>query len=177
MCLPLICRMPLIRRSAMVGWKSRAARICRTPLRNQLRTAEAAFMLMWAKLLIVFVPYRSWQGLMGDFTSTHTLSDAVVENRRAVAQGVARHVVRAARHLPFDMVCLPRALATRWMLNRRGIQTRLRIGARPIAGSLGKARVELHAWLMLGDSVVIGFEEQESFIPFERASRLPPQHE
>ncbi len=53
-----------------------------------------------------------------------------------------RAVERAAHHHVLPMTCLRRALCLRWLLGRRGIPSRLRIGVQRDGGPL-----EAHAWL------------------------------
>jgi Transglutaminase-like superfamily len=48
----------------------------------------------------------------------------------------------AARHTPFPTTCLTRSLLLDWLLRRRGIPSRLRIGVRSTGGSFGA-----HAWV------------------------------
>ena len=66
------------------------------------------------------------------------------------AQRVGRMVERVARHLPWHPVCLPQALATRWLLQRRGIRCVTHLGVvetRPLAA---------HAWVTVDTRVVQG---------------------
>jgi hypothetical protein len=58
------------------------------------------------------------------------------------AEHLRRAVLRAARHHPYPMRCLPQALALAWLLGRRGIAVQLRLGVRTTNGSL-----LAHAWL------------------------------
>jgi hypothetical protein len=48
----------------------------------------------------------------------------------------------AARHSWFPATCLSRSLLLQWLLRRRGVESRLRIGVRSPAGAL-----EAHAWV------------------------------
>jgi len=79
------------------------------------------------------------------------------------AQGVARVVAAAARNGPFRASCLEQSVALLWLLGRRGIPARLRIGVRKEHEEL-----EAHAWVELGgvvlnDSADVG----ERYRPFE----------
>lgn len=142
------------------------ARLWKAPPRDLLATLEAAALLLFARALIRFVPFARWRRLLGPLGDREKTAD---ERHLAAAQGVARHVTRAARYLPIELVCLPRALATRWMLRRRGIDTALHLGARPSAAPGAGTRIELHAWLMVGRTVIMGAEERDSFTAFQRA--------
>jgi hypothetical protein len=68
-----------------------------------------------------------------------------------VAEGraAARLVDAAARHGAYRAGCLPRSLTLWWLLRRRGIDGRLRIGVRKEAG-----RFQAHAWVEYGGAVL-----------------------
>ena len=61
-----------------------------------------------------------------------------------LARDSAQAVKVAAAVLPGACLCLPRALATRFLLLRRGIETELVLGARLAGGGL-----DAHAWLQV----------------------------
>ena len=66
------------------------------------------------------------------------------------AAGVGRAVERVARMLPWRPRCLPQAIATRRMLNRRRIPNLGHLGV------VGTAPLETHAWVTVGGAVVQG---------------------
>jgi hypothetical protein len=55
---------------------------------------------------------------------------------------IARLTHATARYLPFSSNCLDRSLALCWLLRRRSVPARLRIGARKEG-----TRLEAHAWV------------------------------
>jgi len=60
------------------------------------------------------------------------------------ARPIARCVDRVADRLPWRPACLPRALATRTMLRRRGIPCELHLGI------MGTRPLAAHAWVTVG---------------------------
>ncbi|QJE73279.1 lasso peptide biosynthesis B2 protein [Aerophototrophica crusticola] len=75
-----------------------------------------------------------------------------------------RWAVRAAaRHVPWNAVCLPRAMAAKAMLRRRGIGSTLYLGValRPEPGVQGRAAA--HAWLRAGAVVLTGEEHMDQY--------------
>lgn len=64
-------------------------------------------------------------------------------------QRVVRALGRAAAHHLWPMTCLPRALALRRMLARRGIAATLRIGVRRAGASLAA-----HAWIEVSGNAI-----------------------
>jgi hypothetical protein len=162
----------------------------RLPFSSKIMAVEAALLLAAARALILFVPFRYWRGWLG--TVQGAPADGAhppvpVRDGRAAAQDlpardgsgrdgsgrngsacrptgieVGRMVRVTAKRLPFKAVCLPQALAARWMLRRRGIEAQIVIGARK--GNDGKT-VDLHAWTIADGAVVTGAGELPSFRP------------
>lgn len=123
--------------------------LLRLPAKQRAVALEAALSLALARALVQCVPMRYWRG---------SLNAAAVEGadpvaRRAAAHAVGRMVRRVARRLPFDAVCLPRAMSAHWMLRRRGISSRLVFGVR--RASSGGNR-HYHAWLTVDGEFVVG---------------------
>lgn len=74
----------------------------------------------------------------------------------------------AARRGPYRATCLPRSLLLWWIVRRRGLDPRLRIGVRRSEGELFA-----HAWIELSDEVLNDRAEiAQTFAAFE-ADRLP----
>ena len=68
-----------------------------------------------------------------------------------VALDVARMVSLAARRGPYRAPCLPEALVAWALLHRIGAPADLRIGV-----NLQRSRFSAHAWVELGDKVLVG---------------------
>jgi hypothetical protein len=68
----------------------------------------------------------------------------------AEARRIGRAVTRVARLLPHEPTCLRQAIATRWMLRRRGIDSEAHLGI------VRTEPFEAHAWVTVGDVVVQG---------------------
>ena len=63
---------------------------------------------------------------------------------------VGRMVERVAAILPWHPVCLPQALATQWMLRRRGVPSVLHLGVADVV------TMDAHAWVTVGRRKVVG---------------------
>ncbi len=111
------------------------------------RTLEALAGLILARAAIAAVPLERWHGRLG-------LAGAGTVPQMAEARQLARHVERAAARLPFEMKCLPRAMALSRMLRKRAIGHRLVVAARPQPARTGND--DLHAWIEVQKSIVIG---------------------
>ena len=124
--------------------------------RIHAQLAEAAVLLVVSRLLVDFVRFGRWRGLLGRVVPAGptTRSD---DGRDAPDQRdryLSRVVDRAASRLPFACRCLPRAMALHWMLTRRGKRTTLVIGVLP--GPRRGHLDDLHAWVEINDEVLIG---------------------
>lgn len=68
--------------------------------------------------------------------------------------------------MPFQAVCLPRAMAGRWILGRREIPSRIVVGSR--RGNPDEEEMLFHAWLMAGDIVITGAGELDRYRAFAK---------
>ena len=90
--------------------------------------------------------------------------------RRQLGRAVGRMVRRVARRLPFEALCLPRAMAAQWMLRRRGVSSRLWVGVRRAAPG---RPLDYYAWLTVDGESVIGGRSASAYIPLPWPS--PPE--
>lgn len=127
--------------------------------------AEAMIWITCARLLIRFVAFKRWRRLMGPVGPIPHQS-APDARQRAIALRTRRCVKRMAAHAPLRANCLPQAMATRWMLARRGVPTELHIGARPATNGAAGQPVNLHAWILCGPLCLAGADQRRLFTPF-----------
>lgn len=119
---------------------------------------EAAWHLTWARLALVFVPFPKLARRMGEWLPAADPRGQACrapgnEEMVAVARQVRVAVKSAVRHLPFQAVCLPQAMAAQTMLRRRHIATAMHFGA-----SLGGTKaIDAHAWLDAAGVPVTGY--------------------
>jgi hypothetical protein len=73
---------------------------------------------------------------------------------------MARRLQRVAAHMPWRTTSLVRAIAGAIMLRRCGIATIIRFGLNRADGGLSA-----HAWLLVGDTIVLGGEIAPEFSP------------
>ena len=128
---------------------------------DRLASIEAMTLILVAKLLVVRVPPRRWRARLDtDHQPDDTYHDVATVRRVRLA------IQRALANVPGAPNCLPQALAARWMLERRGIASRLYIGTAP--DEAGTPR--FHAWLKVGDEWVTGLCDEASYILFQTES-------
>lgn len=95
-------------------------------------------MLMLARLGVLAVPPVGGAGPSAD-----------ADLHRALR--IAARVDRVAIGFRLRDSCLPRAIALYWVLKRRQIPAEFSLGSRLVQGKL-----ESHAWIQLGETVVMG---------------------
>jgi hypothetical protein len=124
------------------------------PERSLLLIAEAAMLLIVARILIAFMPFPT---LASRAVTKGNSELTLTPERLAAADRIRAAIRRAARSWA---VCLPQALAANWMLHRRGIESTVCLGVRrnPTGG-----RMDAHAWLRVGQSILIGGPQAEGF--------------
>lgn len=125
----------------------RAARVLRKPPRQQVLVAEAVLHLAAAKAVLVFVPFERWR--------TQLQAESGPADKMPPLRQVAELVWAVngvSSRLPERLNCLPRALATRWMMQRRQWPNTLRLGVARSADG----KFEAHAWIEHNGRVIMG---------------------
>ena len=140
------------------------SRLVRMAPERRALLIEAALWLFLARVALVLVPFPRLARHLGTFVppsdarALHGRSSGPAEHAR-IAGEVAWAVMRAAHHAPFRAVCLPRAMAARIMLARRGVGSVLHFGA--ARGQNGPFHT--HAWLNAAGVEVTGYPAAADF--------------
>lgn len=125
---------------------------------DQGTLVEALVALAAARLCVHFC-FRS----VAPWTLKPRPSDAGIPHPHLESR-VSRSLVRAARLLPGQSLCLPQAMAAKWMLERRGHPATIHLGA----GTSGGTRLHAHAWLEAGGAIITGANEIATVTPIRR---------
>lgn len=123
--------------------------------RDRFLFLEALLTLTWVKLLVHTVPFRRLSRHLGQPQAK--TPDAIPAHERAIAVDISWAVQAAARHVPLGFVCLPQAIAAKWMLRRRGIASTLYLGV--AFDTKDRTEMLAHAWLRAGDKILTGAAE------------------
>lgn len=124
-----------LRRWGEVGWSER-----RSFLQAIVLLPMASLALRLWRFQLVYKSLQEATSLKGSQAQEELLREA---------QRTARMVDAAARYVPYDATCLRRSLVLWWLLRRRGIDSRLRIGVRKEADG-----ILAHAWVECQESVL-----------------------
>jgi hypothetical protein len=121
--------------------------------------AEAALLLGVSRVLLLMVPFRRIAPLLSRLPA-----GAPPPVDPLLARSVARAVTIAARNVPFRAVCLPQAMAAKFMLARRGQRSTLHLGV----GKDDAGDLTAHAWLQSDGAIVLGAARVGDVIPIAR---------
>jgi hypothetical protein len=133
----------------VVRFGGKLGRFLRMGWRERRLLVEAALLLALARLAILLVPFRHIVPWLE--RSPEQEPRQAGDNTETIA-AVRRAVMTAARHVPWNAVCLPQAMACKAMLARRGQGSALHIGA----GVKDGEGLMAHAWLVAGGEIVVG---------------------
>jgi hypothetical protein len=113
---------------------------------------EAVTALGLASFAVAVLPFRRAIALGSVPLFQTRQADSISELRWAVEATAAR--------LPWRTMCIEQGIALQRLLRRRGIDGRLRYGARPVDDLTG---VQAHVWITVGDEIVLGEEQAAGF--------------
>jgi hypothetical protein len=78
-------------------------------------------------------------------------------DQHATGRDVRQAVKRAAKRIPWTIVCFPEGLAAHWMLRRRGEDSSLHYGLRP-----AQSELSAHVWVTLAGETIVGEEQGDA---------------
>ena len=108
---------------------------------------KAAATLLMVKAGLILLPFSTFRKIFHWFSNTNK----VKEMTQLQIEQTAWAVRSASDHLPLELLCLPRALATKYLLRKVPSLT-LEIGV-----EINAAKVfEAHAWVERNGTIIIG---------------------
>jgi hypothetical protein len=122
---------------------------------DRLILLEAVILLALARVLVHTVRFERVATRLGSHMAQSSDEDS--PEAYATARRVRWAVATAARNLPFDVICLPQAIAGKLMLRRRGIASTLYLGV------AYDPDLKAHAWLRVGRVIVTGAKGRIGF--------------
>lgn len=128
-------------------------RFARLGLPRQLLIVEAILALAAARAAVVLLPFKSAVRL-----GSRNLGGSDPASAEAVDK-ICWSVRAASVRVPWRAMCFERGLALQWMLRRRGTDARLVYGAR----LQDEEGLDAHVWVTLGERILIGGEQAQSY--------------
>jgi hypothetical protein len=139
----------------------------RLRIRYWLGAMETALALCIGWILVFVLPFRwtaRWFGGTAPPSSRPLSTDGPIRRARYIT----RRLQRVAAHLPWHTTCLVRAVAGAMLLRRRGVASTIRFGVKRDDGKLAA-----HAWLLIGNTIVLGGEIATDFQPLADMGNQP----
>jgi hypothetical protein len=118
---------------------------------------EALILLVFAKLLIFFVPLRKAAPFLGKLN--YPIRDTLTNKEYLHSILVKEALSRARNTIPWQSVCLDHSLAAIIMLRRRYVPFKLCFGVKK--GNTG-SKIEAHAWVISGSRILVGGTQRSS---------------
>jgi transglutaminase superfamily protein len=134
---------------------------------ERLLLIQSLLLLPLNGLALRLASFKRWQSILARLSpikndSIEILSEAQIE----IARAAFRMARAASGHGLYRAKCLPESLTLWWLLRRRGIESRLRFGARK-QGAL----LEAHAWVEIkGIPLNDSADVERRFMPFKRSA-------
>lgn len=117
---------------------------------------EATFYLLAARVALKIVPFRK----ISAFLRRPIKEDRISNDKKEKLETEVNWAIRlAAKNLPGETVCFPRAIAAQKMLRRHGIRATLYYGARTVS----EQGLEAHVWLQDGEKGIIGYQTNHEY--------------
>ena len=113
---------------------------------------EAFILLCVARIGVLILPFRWLAKSLGQHMKDEqtSLQDADLKTARMIGGAVRS----AAGYTPWESVCLPQAVAAKWMLKNRHIPGTMYLGVRK--GESKPEKLEAHAWVRTGPFILTG---------------------
>ena len=132
---------------------------------DRLLFLEAVLLLAFARFCVRFLRFHHYAGLLGPQCEGEMLQPVQADQvTRDEIQAIGQEIKRAANNVPWQAVCLPQAMAGKWMLKRRGIASALYLGL----ARGDNIELKAHAWLVAGKVPVTGVASREEFTQVAR---------
>lgn len=131
-------------------------RYMKLPFKEKLALAEAFFLLISIKLMIILFPLRWYKKLLGDqnINADYTPDNLAI----TIILCVSRTIARSRKIIPWKNQCLTEAITAKLLLRRRGVNSTLYLGV-----NRDNNKMTAHAWLCCGNLFVTGKRGMEKF--------------
>ena len=136
----------------MVSLKKTYAKWRRRSQTERMMLLEAFLLLALARMGVLILPFRWLAKSLGDHM---TEADASIQPADLqLARMIGWAVRSAANYTPWESVCLPQAVAAKWMLKRRSFPGTLYLGV--MKDETKPEKLAAHAWVRCGQLILTG---------------------
>jgi hypothetical protein len=126
-------------------------------LKEKITLGEAIILLVFTKMIVIFLPIRCYSFLLGKQQSE--TSELVGDVYQYKIYKISQAIVRSRKIIPWKSKCLTEAIAAKIMLQRRNIESTLYLGV-----NKNGDKMVAHAWLRCGTIYVTGRRGMHKFV-------------
>ena len=148
---------------------NRLRKFLRRPSSDRSLLLQALGWLVVARLQVSLLPFRWVSPRLGRHMTES--SSELDQTGHLLALKVSWAVESVARHLPMGFVCLPQAMAAKWMLRRHHLSNTLYLGVRNDPQKSGG--LQAHAWLRCGPRILTGAHGRQAYTIVATFGDLP----
>lgn len=138
--------------SLLISLKNTAAKWRRRNRTERLLLLEAFVLLGAARIGVLILPFRWIAKSLGRHMKEDPSPVTAADLQTARMIGAA--VRSAAGNTPWESVCLPQAVAAKWMLKRRRIPGTVYLGV--MKDESRPEKLAAHAWIRTGSAILTG---------------------
>lgn len=125
--------------------------------------AEAWLLIAFARLMLVFLPFKKIVPLMGK-VKTDNLESNFPVNDDNVLKKISMSILRGAHYSPWRAKCFEQALAAKIMLKRRGFKSVIYFGVYKTDTN----KLLAHAWLKSNAVIITGDGKLDNYTVLSR---------
>ncbi|MFM7022546.1 MAG: lasso peptide biosynthesis B2 protein [Flavobacteriales bacterium] len=114
------------------------------------------FFSMYVRFLMLFVKFKRYEKRLGTrgVADNYTMNDHEFQ----LAHNIAKALNGVSNYTLWESKCMVQAVSAKWMLKKRGIPSTIYFGVKKEGQEL-----KAHAWLKVGEIVVIGRAGHKEF--------------
>lgn len=136
----------------MARWISLTRKFLHQPAARRKLIIEASLYLVWARLVLLALPFRWLTRFFNRPCSKKPVCDGF--ERQRLRRDIRWAIQHVAEHLPGETACFPCGIAAQAMCRRRGIGATLYYGA----ATLPEQGLAAHVWVLDGTEGVVGHQ-------------------
>lgn len=133
--------------------RKKISRFVRLSSDRRILLVEAATLLLAARVALAVCPFRFLRRGLGTFEPPSAGTAGAAKENIALALQVRWAIALTTRHLPFEAVCLPQAIAAQLLLRRRRVASLMHLGV----ALANERKLQAHAWLEAAGIGITGY--------------------
>lgn len=133
---------------------------------DKLFYLETFGLLLFSKLLILFIPLRKVAPYLGDLNGE--VRKELSSGETLIAEKIMVFICKVGNNMPWKSVCLDQALACMILLKKKKIPYSLYLGVKKDEAN---QKLMAHAWVLCGDKILIGGRRSLQFTVVARFTK------